>query len=77
MPGAVVSSGRTSLSRIFTAEQSSKMGLYDSPASLGLAGFRVGRMTEFFNIAGRSAPATEILKSSMRKARISAPKLGI
>ena len=35
----------------------------------GFPAFKIGMMTEFFQIAGMSIPATERLKSSVRKAR--------
>ena len=44
------------------------------PWSLGFPVFKIGIMTEFFQIAGMSTPATERLKNSIKKVRPCSPR---
>ena len=45
-----------------------------APCSRGYPAFRIGIMTELFQIAGMLIPATERLKSSVRKAKPCGPR---
>ena len=69
VPSASTMAGRMSRSRIFTAGQSSEKGWQERPCSRGFPAFSIRIMRELFKIAGMLIPATERLKSSVRKAK--------
>ena len=59
--------GRRKHTKIFAAGQSSEIGRKERPCSRAFLSFNIGIMTEFFQIAGMSPPATKRLKNSFRK----------
>ena len=58
--------GKEKTFKDFRCRAGSDMGRYEGPSLVGLPGLRMGRTNAFFQIAGTSALATEMLKSSVK-----------
>ena len=74
MSRASVRNGKSRRCKIFTAGHSKEIGRHEAPSVRGLPGFKIGMIVELFQMEGRSIPASERLKSSVRKTRPETPR---